>query len=196
MLVQLQTLKEKYMNKVSNSSDDYEMLDDYSELFKKNWSKVVRGKHHQKYRNLNGKISVTIHSEDGDRYVYHREIKTQATITPDGQVIAEVLQDIQPGEYQATLLIQGLYNQSDQDLIADENSKRDRKIKTIKVQSMIAPDGKLTAQVPSDIIPGNYQVVLIIEEPREPTPAEIEESDRLFPFHNIISLSDERENVN
>jgi len=180
VLVQLQTLKEKYMNKVSNSSDDDEMLDDYSELFEKNWSKVVRGKHHQKYRNLNGKISVTIHSEDGDRYVYHREIKTQAMITADGKVIAEVSPDIQPGEYQATLLIQEIYNQSDQDLIADENSKRDQQIKTLQFQAMIALYGKLTAQVPSEIIPGNYQVFLIIEEPREPTTAEIEESDRLF----------------
>jgi len=170
------------MNKVFNSSDDDEMLDDYSELFEKNWSKVVRGKHHQKYRNLNGKISVTIHSEDGDRYVYHREIKTQAMITADGKVIAEVSPDIQLGKYQATLLIQEIYNQSDQDLIANENSKRDQQIKTIKVQAMIAPDGKLTAQVPSEIIPGNYQVVLIIEEPREPTTAEIEERDRLFSF--------------
>ena len=49
-------------------------------------------------------------------------------------------------------------------------------------QAMITSDGKLTAQVPSEIIPGNYQVFLIIEEPREPTTAEIEESDRLFSF--------------
>ncbi|WP_449420224.1 hypothetical protein [Phormidium nigroviride] len=168
------------MNKVSNSSDDYEMLDDYSELFEKNWSKVVRGKHHPKYRNLNGKISVTIRSEDGDRYVYHREIKTQAMITADGKVIAEVLQDVQPGEYQATLLIQKIYNQSDEALITGENSNIDPQIKTLQVQAMIEPEGKLTAQVPSEIITGNYQVFIIIEEPREPTPAEIEESDRLF----------------
>lgn len=180
MLVQLQTLKEKYMNKISNSSDDYEMLDDYSELFEKNWSKVVRGKYHQKYRNLNGKISVTIRSEDGDRYVYHQEIKIQAMITADRQVIAEVSPDIQPGEYQATLLIQEIYNQSDEALIIGDNSNRDPQIKTLQVQAMISPDGKLTAQVSSDIIPGNYQVFLIIEEPREPTTAEIEESDRLF----------------
>ena len=165
------------MNKVSNSSDDFEMLDDYSELFEKNWSKVVRGKHHQRDRNLNSKISVTIRSEDGDRYVYHREIKTQAMITADHQVIAEVSQDIQLGEYQATLLIQEIYNQSDEALITGDNSNRDPQIKTLQVQAMISPDGKLTAPVPSDIIPGNYQVVLIIEELREPTPAEIEESE-------------------
>ena len=180
MLVQLQTLKEKYMNKVSNSSDDDEMLNDYSELFEKNWSKVVRGKHHPKYRNLNGKISVTIHSEDGDKYAYHRELKTQAMITADRQVIAEVSPDIQPGEYQATLLIQERYNQIDEALITGDNSNRDPQIKTLQVQAMISPDGKLTATVPSDIIPGKYQVFFIIEEPREPSPAEIEKSDHLF----------------
>lgn len=182
MLVQLQTLKEKYMNKVSNSADDDEMLDDYSELFAKNRSKVVRGKNHQKYRNLNGKISVTIRSKDGERYVYHQEIKTQALITADRHVIAEISPDIQPGEYQATLLIQERYKPSDEDLIADKNSNRDPQIKTLQFQAMITSDGKLTAQVPSEIIPGNYQIFLIIEEPREPTTAEIEESARLFSF--------------
>jgi hypothetical protein len=47
--------------------------------------------------------------------------------------------------------------------------ERGNATRIISAKAMITPDSKLKAQVPSDIIPGKYQVFLRIEEPREPT---------------------------
>jgi hypothetical protein len=38
-------------------------------------------------------------------------------------------------------------------------------LRTVKVEALVTPDGKLTVQLDGDITPGEYRVTLIIEEP-------------------------------
>lgn len=38
-------------------------------------------------------------------------------------------------------------------------------LRTVKVEAIVTPDGKLTVQLDGDITPGEYRVTLIIEEP-------------------------------
>ena len=51
-------------------------------------------------------------------------------------------------------------------------------LRTVKVEAIVTPDGKLTVQLDGDITPGEYRVTLIIEEPAtrntEPTSLENE----------------------
>ncbi|MGH8000901.1 MAG: hypothetical protein ACREPR_16115 [Brasilonema sp.] len=99
------------MNKVSNHEDDYEMPDDYSDILEKyDLSKAVRGKYHEAYRSFKGKVPVKITSTEGDRYVTLRTVKAEATVTPDGKLIAQLDSDshdqIAPGEYKVTLIIE------------------------------------------------------------------------------------------
>lgn len=41
-------------------------------------------------------------------------------------------------------------------------------LRTVKVEAIVTPDGKLTVQLDGDITPGEYRVTLIIEEPATP----------------------------
>ncbi|MGI2903414.1 DUF2281 domain-containing protein [Tolypothrix sp. VBCCA 56010] len=41
-------------------------------------------------------------------------------------------------------------------------------LRTVKVEAIVTPDGKLTVQLDGDIMPGEYRVTLIIEEPATP----------------------------
>ncbi|NMG09211.1 hypothetical protein [Brasilonema sp. UFV-L1] len=66
------------MNKVSNSQDD-EMLDDYSQMLEKNWSRGVRGKYYNRYPK-DRKPIVKITSEEGVRYVTLRWLEAQTTV--------------------------------------------------------------------------------------------------------------------
>ena len=49
---------------------------------------------------------VAIANKDGDRDVAIKTFKTEAFVTPDNKLIAQVDTDIPPGEYQATLIIE------------------------------------------------------------------------------------------
>lgn len=71
------------------------MLDDYSEILHKNWSKVVRGKHYHRYPKDKQSV-VKIIGSDGVRYVK--------------MLTAQLDSDIPPGEYQTTLIIEELTN--------------------------------------------------------------------------------------
>ena len=37
-------------------------------------------------------------------------------------------------------------------------------MKTIETNAIISPDGQMTVQVPSDIVPGEHRIVLMIDE--------------------------------
>lgn len=37
-------------------------------------------------------------------------------------------------------------------------------IKTVEVSAIVAPDGKVTLQLPSDITPGEHRITLLIQE--------------------------------
>lgn len=52
-------------------------------------------------------------------------------------------------------------------VVKTKSEDGDRYITTriIEVQAVITPDGKLTAQLPLDVIPGEHRVVLRIEQP-------------------------------
>lgn len=54
----------------------------------------------------------------------------------------------------------------------EEDGDRDVTLRRVKAEAAIAPDGRLTAQLPSDFAPGQYRVTLIIEEPRTQPRAE------------------------
>ena len=56
--------------------------------------------------------------------------------------------------------------------IRSEDGDRYVTMRIIEVQAVITPDGKLTAQVPSDILPGKHRVVLRIEQPAFPPTTE------------------------
>lgn len=163
MLDLLQKMKEDFMNKVSNSNEDYEMLDDYSELLEKNWSKVVRGKHYHSYPKDKQPV-VRITGTDSVRFVKLKQLEVQAVITPDLKLIAQVPLEIPPGEHQVSLLIGEPVNLTSQVAIASEDDNKDV-AKTFEVEAIITPDNKLTAQLNSDITPGEYPATLIIEEP-------------------------------
>ena len=167
MLGLLQIVKGEYMNKVSNSNDDYEMLDDYSEMLEKNWSKVVREKFDSPYPKDREPI-VKITGEDGVRYVTMKWQEAQATITVDSQIITLVPSDISLGEHRVTLLIKESANLTCEELIAGVDGEQYFTTKTLKAEAIVTPSGKLTAQVDSDIKPGEYKVTLIIEEPATP----------------------------
>lgn len=157
------------MNKLSNSNDD-EMLDDYSEMFERNWSRVVRVKFCDRY-SKDRKPIVKITGEDGVRYVTMRWLEAEATITPDSQIIILVTSDISPGEYWVTLLIKEPVHQTYEELIIGEDGEQNLKTKTLKAEAIVT-DGKLTAQIDSDIAPGEYRVTVIIEEPVIPSTEE------------------------
>lgn len=152
------------MNKVSSSNDDYEMLDDYSEMFEKNWSKVVRGKYSDRYPK-DRKPIVRITAEDGVRYVTMKWIEAQGTITPDRKLTVLLPSSISPGEYQVTLLIKEPTYLNFEEANISKDTEQYVTIQTIKTQAISTSDGNLTAQVSSDFEPGEYQVTLIIEEP-------------------------------
>ncbi|MDB9514373.1 hypothetical protein PN499_24535 [Kamptonema animale CS-326] len=165
------------MNKAINPIDEYEMPDDYSELLAGyDFSKVVRGKYRQSHPNRQ-KPLVKITEKDGDRYVTISRIEGKGIITPDGNLQVQFLSDVPPGNRSVILTIQKIDDSNNDSLISHQNRNKEGTITTIEASAMITPDGKLTTQVSSEIIPGNYQVFLRIEEPREPTPAEIEESE-------------------
>ncbi|GAB4208677.1 MAG: hypothetical protein Fur006_67750 [Coleofasciculaceae cyanobacterium] len=152
------------MNKASKSNDDYEMLDDYSATLDNNWSKVVRGKHYNHYPKDKQPV-VKITDSDGIRYVKLRRFETKVIITPSRKLTAQVDFDIPPGEPRVTLLIQEPANFASEVAIANKDGERDVAIKTFKTKAFVTPDNKLTAQVDTDILPGEYQSTLIIEEP-------------------------------
>lgn len=152
------------MNKVSNSNDDDEMLDDYSEILEKNWSRVVRGKYHNRYPK-DRKPIVKITGDDGVRYITMRWLEAQGTVTSNSQIITLAPSDILPGEHRVTLLIKEPANLTSEELLPGEDSEQEVTIKTFKAEATVTPDSKLTAQLDSDIAPGEYKVTLIIEEP-------------------------------
>jgi hypothetical protein len=168
------------MNKAINLIDDYEMPDDYSELLAGyDFSKVVRGKSRQSHPNRQ-KPLVKITGKDGDRYVTISRIEGKGIITTDGNLQVQFLSNVPPGNRSVILTIKKIDDSNNDSSISDQNRKKEETITTIEASAMITSDGKLTTQVSSEMIPGNYQVFLRIEEPREATTAEIEESDRLF----------------
>ncbi|MBW4635115.1 MAG: hypothetical protein KME30_25420 [Iphinoe sp. HA4291-MV1] len=162
------------MNKVFNSQDD-EMLDDYSEMLEKNWSRAVRGKYYNRYPK-DRKPIVKITSEEGVRYVTLRWLEAQATVISNSQIITLVPSDILPGEHLVTLLIKEPVNLISEELIPGEENEQEVTIKTFKAEATVTSDGKLTAQLDTDnydeIAPGEYKVTLIIEEPTTPSPEE------------------------
>jgi hypothetical protein len=50
--------------------------------------------------------------------------------------------------------------------IIAENEERYVNMKTIEVEAFVNNEGQLTVQVPSNLKEGQYQAVLIIEEPK------------------------------
>ncbi|MDF0555575.1 hypothetical protein [Kamptonema sp. UHCC 0994] len=164
------------MNKAINPIDDYEMPDDYSELLAEyDFSKVVRDKSRQSRPN-GQKPLVKITGKDGDRYVTISRIEGKGIITPDGNLQVQFSSEISPGNRRVILTIKKTDDSNNDSSISHKNRNKERIITTIEASAMITSDRKLTTQVSSEIIPGNYQVFLRIEEPREPTTAEIEES--------------------
>lgn len=159
------------MNKASNSNDDYEMLDDYSEILDRNWSKVVRGKYSHRYPKDRQPVA-RITSSDGVKYVQMRWFEAQALITPDHKLTAKVTSDIPLGEHRVSLLIQVPANLTSEGAIASEDGEPDVAIKTFEAEASITPDNKLILELDSDLLPGEYQVTLIIEEPTNPPPLE------------------------
>jgi hypothetical protein len=110
------------MNKVSNTGDDDEMQDDYSELLEGyDFSKAVRGKYHQEYRNFQGKVPVKITSKEGDKYVTLCTLKAEATIAADGKLTAQIPADFAPGEYRITLIIEEPATPAIAEICEDEN---------------------------------------------------------------------------
>jgi hypothetical protein len=41
-------------------------------------------------------------------------------------------------------------------------------MRTIETLATVAPDGTLTAHIPTDIAPGEHRIVIVVEEPPEP----------------------------
>ncbi|MBD1822404.1 hypothetical protein H6F51_07825 [Cyanobacteria bacterium FACHB-DQ100] len=48
--------------------------------------------------------------------------------------------------------------------IESDAGVREAKIKTVEVRAIVAEDGNLTIQLPSDITPGEHRIVLLLEE--------------------------------
>lgn len=48
--------------------------------------------------------------------------------------------------------------------IESDNGAREVRIKTVEVRAIVAEDGNLSIQLPSDITPGEHRIVLLIEE--------------------------------
>jgi len=156
------------------------MLDDYSEILAGyDFSKVVRGNSRQSRPN-GQKPLVKITGKDGDRYVTISKIEGKGIITPDGNLKVQFLSDIPPGNRRVIMTIKKIDDSNKDNSISHQNRNKEGTITTIEASAMITSDGKLTTQVSSEMIPGNYQIFLRIEEAREPTTAEIEESDHLF----------------
>lgn len=105
MLETLPQKKEGFMNK--NSKNDFEMLDDYADILEtSNLSHAVRGKYYQRYQNLQGKIPVTIKTQEGDRHIILHTIKAKAKIEANGKLVADIASNLSPGEYQITIMIE------------------------------------------------------------------------------------------
>jgi hypothetical protein len=100
-------MKGEAMSKVSNPNPNSEIVDDWEMEPEYDFSKGVRGKHY--LPNLSDgqqPVVVKVKSKDEEKYVTMRIVETQAIITADGQLIAQLPSDIIPGEHRVILRIE------------------------------------------------------------------------------------------
>lgn len=98
---------------------------------------------------------------------------------PNHNQESEITDDLEMlDEYDFSKGVRGkhyLPNVTAQPVVMKITSEGDRYVtmRIVEVKAVITSDGKLTAQVPPDIIPGEHRVVLRIEQPANPLNAEI-----------------------
>ena len=94
------------MKKTTNcNAENYEMLDDYSELLTNDHlGKAVRGKYAQSV-NIDSS-TVKIKDEDGDRYVKMKTIEVEALVNHEGNLTVQLPSNLKEGKYQAVLIVQ------------------------------------------------------------------------------------------
>lgn len=94
------------MKKTTNfNAENYEMLDDYSEVLTNgHLGKAVRGKYAQSANNDSS--TVKIKGEDGDRYVKMKTIEVEALVNHEGNLMVQVPSNLKEGQYQAVLIVE------------------------------------------------------------------------------------------
>lgn len=92
------------MNKTTNSNvDNYEMLDDYSEvLTDSHLQKAITGK----YSKSNNSSIVKIMGENGDKNVNMESIKVEATVNDKSELNVRIPSNLPEGKYKAVLIVE------------------------------------------------------------------------------------------
>lgn len=95
------------MSKESKVNHPSEQLEDASDNIENyDLTTSIRGKYHEQYQALKGKIPVTIKTNEGDKQVYLYTLKAQATIDENGHLRTKIVSDLKPGTYEVTITIE------------------------------------------------------------------------------------------